>query len=59
MLAVVSKHNMQVKTNPFNQTKEIPKAAELANLEKVQGNQVTLIDNEAIENEKMLGLKIV
>ena len=59
MLEVVSKHNIKVKTNAFKGIKEVPKATELAHSGKMQGKPVILIDHEAIENEKMSGLKIV
>ncbi len=59
MLEVVSKNNIKVKTNPFNGIKEVPKAVELAHSGKMQGKPVILIDNEAIENEKKSGLKMV
>lgn len=59
MLEVVSKHNIKVKTNAFNGIKEIPKAVELAHSGKMQGKPVIIIDQEAIENEKKSGLKMV
>jgi propanol-preferring alcohol dehydrogenase len=59
MLEVVSKHNIKVKTNPFNGIKEVPKAVELAHSGKMQGKPVIIIDNEAIENEKKSGLQMV
>ena len=59
MLEVVSKHNIKVKTNAFNGIKEVPKAIELAHSGKMQGKPVIIIDNEAIENEKKFGLKMV
>lgn len=59
MLDIISKHNIKVKTNPFNGIKEVPKAVELARSGKMQGKPVILIDNEAIENEKKSGLQMV
>ncbi len=59
MLDVVSKHNIKVKTNAFNGIKEVPKAVELAHSGKMQGKPVILIEQEAIEKEKMSGLKMV
>jgi len=59
MLEAVSKHNIKVKTNAFNGIKEVPKAIELAHSGKMQGKPVIIIDNEAIENEKKFGLKMV
>jgi propanol-preferring alcohol dehydrogenase len=59
MLEVVSKHNIKVKTNAFKGIKEVPKAIELAHSGKMQGKPVRLIDHEAIENEKLSGLKMV
>jgi len=59
MLEVVSKHNIKVKTNAFKGIKEVPKAVELAHSGKMQGKPVILIDEEAIENEKKSGLKMV
>jgi propanol-preferring alcohol dehydrogenase len=59
MLEVVSKHNIKVKTNVFNGIKEIPKAVELAHSGKMQGKPVVIIDQEAIDNEKKSGLKMV
>lgn len=59
MLEVVSKSNIKVKTNPFKGIKEVPNAVELAHSGKMQGKPVILIDEEAIENEKKSGLKMV
>jgi alcohol dehydrogenase, propanol-preferring len=59
MLEVVSKNNIKVKTNAFDGIKEIPKAVELAHSGKMQGKPVILIDKEAIENEKKLGIQMV
>jgi propanol-preferring alcohol dehydrogenase len=59
MLEVVSKNNIKVKTNAFNGIKELPKAIELAHSGKMQGKPVIIIDNEAIDNEKKSGLKMV
>jgi alcohol dehydrogenase, propanol-preferring len=59
MLEVVSKHNIKVKTNAFNGIKKVPKAIELTHSGKMQGKSVILIDNEAIENEKKSGVKMV
>lgn len=59
MLEVVSKHNIKVKTNPFNGIEEVPKAVELAHSGKMQGKPVILIDNEAIKNEKKSCLQMV
>ncbi|TVY20892.1 alcohol dehydrogenase [Lachnellula arida] len=59
MLEVVSKHNIKVKTNPFDGIKEVPKAIELAHSGKMQGKPVILIDNQAIEKEKKSGLQMV
>jgi hypothetical protein len=59
MLEVVSKHNIKVKTNPFNGIEEVPKAIELAHSGKMQRKPVILIDNQAIEHKKKLGLQMV
>ncbi|KAH7364196.1 chaperonin 10-like protein [Rhexocercosporidium sp. MPI-PUGE-AT-0058] len=59
MLEVASKNKINVKTNPFNGIKEIPKALELAHSGKMQGKLVIIIDNEAIQNEKKSRLEMV
>jgi len=59
MLDVVSKHNIKVKTNSFNGIREVPNVIELAHSGKMQGKPDILIDQEAIENEKKSGLKMV
>jgi propanol-preferring alcohol dehydrogenase len=59
MLDVVSRHNIKVKTNGFNGIKEVPKAIELAHSGKMQGKPVIIINQEAIENEKKSGIKMV
>lgn len=59
MLELVSEHDIKVKTNPFNGLKELHKAVELAHSGKMQGKPVILIDQEAIDNEKKSGLKMI
>lgn len=59
MLDVVSKHSIKVKTNAFNGIREVPKAIELAHSGKMQGKPVILVDQEAIEDERKSGLKMV
>jgi len=59
MLRLVSEHNIEVKTNPFNGLKELPKAVELAHSGKMQGKPVILIDREAIEKETESGIKMI
>lgn len=59
MLKLVGEHNIKVKTNPFNGLKELPRAVELAHSGKMQGKPVILIDQEAIENEKRSGIKMI
>ena len=59
MLDVVSRHNIKVKTNAFNGIQEVPKAIELAHSGKMQGKPVIIINQEAIENEKKSGIKMV
>jgi len=59
MLDLVSKHDIKVKTNSFDGIKSIPKAVELAHSGKMQGKPVIIIDQEAVEQEKRSGLKMV
>lgn len=59
MLQVVSKHNIKVKTNPFNGIKEVPRAIELAHSGRMQGKPVIIIDEQAIREEKKSGLQMV
>jgi len=59
MLDLVSKHDIKIKTNPFDGIKSIPKAVELAHSGKMQGKPVIIIDQEAIEKEKKSGLQMV
>lgn len=59
MLETVSKHTIKVQTNAFNGLEEVPKAIELAQSGKMKGKPVILIDREAIEKEKDLGLEMI
>lgn len=59
MLEVVSKHNIKVKTNPFNGIREVPKAIELAHSGKMQGKPVIIIDEQAIKDEKESGHQMI
>jgi propanol-preferring alcohol dehydrogenase len=59
MLEAVSKNKIKVKTTAFNGVKEVTKAVELARLGKMSGKPVIVIDPQAIEDQKQLGVELL
>ena len=59
MLNMVAEHNITVKTNVFRGLKQIPDLVELAHSGRMSGKGIVIVDEEAIEREKELGIRMV